>query len=136
MWNEKSVSVILMTYNEKDSIRAAIDGYLATGYVDEAIVVNNNAAAGTSEELGQRRARDLRNPSGIWLGCNAVDMHEPDLLILSEPDGTFIPHDFSSSSRTPTTEAGVFGTRTSPEFIWSGANMGAFRSGATGPSPR
>ena len=31
MWNGRTVSVILMTYAERDSIRAVIDGFLATG---------------------------------------------------------------------------------------------------------
>ena len=50
MWNGKRVSVILMTYNERDSIRATIDGFLATGFVDEVLVVNNNAAPGTAKK--------------------------------------------------------------------------------------
>ena len=44
MWNNKTVSIILPTYNEKDSIARVIDEYFATGYVDEIVVVNNNAA--------------------------------------------------------------------------------------------
>ena len=57
MWSGKSVSVILMTYNERDSIRATIDGFLGTGLVDEVLVVNNNAAPGTSEEVARTAAR-------------------------------------------------------------------------------
>ena len=41
MWGDKRVSVVLMTYAEKDSIRAVIDGFFATGVVDEVLVVNN-----------------------------------------------------------------------------------------------
>ena len=54
MWRDKSISVVFPTYNEKDSIRAAILDYFATGLVDEIIVVNNNAAAGTSERWPAR----------------------------------------------------------------------------------
>ena len=43
MWQGKSVSVILMTYAERASIRATIEGFFATGLVDEVLVVNNNA---------------------------------------------------------------------------------------------
>ena len=39
MWNGKRVSVILPTFNEKDSIRESILGHFATGFVDEVIVV-------------------------------------------------------------------------------------------------
>ena len=45
MWRGKKVAVIFPTYNEKDSIREAVLGYFATGFADEVIVVNNNAAA-------------------------------------------------------------------------------------------
>ena len=58
MWNGQRVSVVLMTYAERDSIRAVIEGFLATGVVDEVLVVNNNAEEGTGEEVAQdRRAR-------------------------------------------------------------------------------
>jgi hypothetical protein len=46
--------------------------------------------------------------------------------VLSEPDGTFSGHDLikllSYSDDVPV----VFGTRTSQNFIWTGANMGRF----------
>ena len=62
MWNDRTVSVILPTYNEKDSIRATIDAFFETGYVDEVLVVNNNAARGTSEEVAMTRAREVFEP--------------------------------------------------------------------------
>ncbi|MBA2468479.1 MAG: glycosyltransferase family 2 protein, partial [Chloroflexia bacterium] len=42
MWNGRTVSVVLGTYAERDSIREVIDGFFATGVVDEVLVVNNN----------------------------------------------------------------------------------------------
>ncbi|MDF2758817.1 MAG: glycosyl transferase, family 2, partial [Thermomicrobiales bacterium] len=56
MWQGKSVSVILMTYAERGSIRATIEGFFATGLVDEVLVVNNNAEPGTSEEVAMTPA--------------------------------------------------------------------------------
>ena len=47
MWRGRSVSVVLPTYNEKDSIAEVIRGFEALGVVDEIVVVNNNAAPGT-----------------------------------------------------------------------------------------
>ena len=38
----RTVSVILMTYAERDSIRRVIEGFEATGVVDEIVVVNPN----------------------------------------------------------------------------------------------
>ena len=49
MWGDRSVSVVLMTYAERDSILAVIDGFFATGVVDVVLVVNNNAQEGTIE---------------------------------------------------------------------------------------
>ena len=51
MWHGQKVAVIFPTYNEKESIRQAILDVNAAGLVDEVIVVNNNAAEGTSEEV-------------------------------------------------------------------------------------
>ncbi|MBA3450098.1 MAG: glycosyltransferase, partial [Chloroflexia bacterium] len=62
MWNGKSVSVILMTYAERDSIRSTIEGFTATGVVDEVLVVNNNAEPGTSEEVSRTTAREVFEP--------------------------------------------------------------------------
>jgi len=47
MWKNKSISIVLPTYNEKDSIARDINDFFETGYVDEVIVVNNNAVEGT-----------------------------------------------------------------------------------------
>jgi len=122
------VAVIFPTYNEKDSIRAATLEYLAGDLADEVIVVNNNAAPGTSEELrgtGAREIFETRQGYGYAL-LRGIDECEADLIVLSEPDGTFSGHDLikllSYSDDVPV----VFGTRTSQNFIWTGANMGPF----------
>ncbi len=64
MWRDKKVSVIFPTYNEKDSIRAAIEDFFASGYVDEIIVVNNNAAGGTDDEVRPTQARLVHESAG------------------------------------------------------------------------
>src|SRR2546430_1732612 len=46
-WRGSRISVVFPTYNERDSIRAAILDFAAIEVVDEIIIVNNNAAAGT-----------------------------------------------------------------------------------------
>lgn len=128
MWHGKKVSVIFPTYNEKDSIRAATLGYLATGLADEVIVVNNNAAPGTSEEVAGTGAREIfesRQGYGNALLCG-IDNCDADLIVLSEPDGTFNPNDLVKMLAYSDDVPVVFGTRTSREFIWAGANMGLF----------
>ncbi len=128
MWNEKKISVIFPTYNEKDSIRAAIEDFFASGYVDEVVVVNNNAAEGTDAEVGPTQARlvyEKRQGYGyaIWKGLEEAT---GDLLIIAEPDGTFSGHDVVKLLAFSDDVPVVFGTRTAREFVWDGANMGIF----------
>ncbi|MGA3024657.1 MAG: glycosyltransferase family 2 protein [Bryobacteraceae bacterium] len=128
MWRGQTVAVIFPTYNEKDSIRAATLECFATGLADEVIVVNNNAAPGTSGELAGTGARELfetRQGYGHALLCG-IDACACDLIVLSEPDGTFSGHDLIKLLAYSDDVPVVFGTRTSREFIWAGANMGRF----------
>lgn len=128
MWNNERVAVIFPTYNERDSIRAAIGDFFSSGYVDEILVINNNAALGTSEEVAGTGAIEIfetRQGYGNALLCG-IDSSTADILIMAEPDGTFSGRDVLKllvySSDVPV----VFGSRTSREFIWDGANMGRF----------
>jgi glycosyltransferase involved in cell wall biosynthesis len=128
MWRGKTVAVILPTYNEKDSIRAAALDFQQEGLADEVIVVNNNAAPGTSEEVAGSGARELferRQGYGHALLCG-IDNCQADLIVLAEPDGTFSGHDLLKLLAYSDDVPVVFGTRTSREFIWAGANMGPF----------
>lgn len=128
MWNGKQVSVIFPTYNEKDSIRGAIEDFLASGYVDEVVVVNNNAAEGTDDEVSQTKARlvyETRQGYGNAIQKGLAEA-EGDLLIISEPDGTFSGHDVAKLLAYSDDVPVVFGTRTQRELVWEGANMGFF----------
>jgi len=126
MWRGKRVSVIFPTYNEKDSIRSAIEEFFGSGHVDEIIVVNNNAAPGTDEEVagtGARIVYETRQGYGhaIWKGLTEAT---GDLLILSEPDGTFSGNDVIKLLAYSDDVPVVFGTRTVRVLVWRGANMG------------
>src|SRR5262245_34702867 len=128
MWHGKRVSIIFPTYNEKDSIRAATLDCFATGLVDEVIVVNNNAAPGTSEEVAGTGAREiLESKQGYGNALmRGIDECQSELIILCEPDGTFSGHDVTKLLAYSDDLPVVFGTRTTREFIWDGANMGRF----------
>jgi glycosyltransferase involved in cell wall biosynthesis len=120
--------VVLMTYAERDSIRSVIEGFVDTGVVDEVVVVNNNAQAGTSEEVAKTSAREVFEPNQGYGNAIRRGLREAtgDLVLLAEPDGTFVPADiFKLLSYSGECEA-VLGTRTTRELIWSGANMGTF----------
>lgn len=126
MWKDKRVSLILPTYNEKDSIRASIEDFLESGFLDEVIVVNNNAAPGTDDEVGHTTARLVHEPKQGYGHAIRKGLEEAggDLVIIAEPDGTFSGHDIIKLLAYSDDLPVVFGTRTSREFVWEGANMG------------
>jgi glycosyltransferase involved in cell wall biosynthesis len=134
-WRGSRISVVFPTYNERDSIRAAILDFAATGVVDEIVVVNNNAAAGTSEEvaaaMGQlsngtqvREVREYRQGYG-WAIQRGLRDATGDYVVVSEPDGTFLGRDTFKLLAYVDDFDVVYGSRTARMFIWRGANMGA-----------
>ena len=128
MWGDRRVSVVLMTYAERDSIRSVIEGFYDTGVVDEVLVVNNNAEAGTVEEVEQTEARMVFETSqGYGHACRrGPGRGDGDLIVLAEPDGTFLPSDIHKLLVFVGECDAVFGTRTTRELIWHGANMDWF----------
>ncbi len=128
MWHGKTLSVILPTYREKASIAQTIRGFENLGIVDDILVINNNAEDGTSAEVAGTGAREIFEPrqgygAAIQRGLREVDTA---LVCVCEPDGTFNPRDLLKL--LPFTEECDFvvGSRTVSNFIWDGANMGAF----------
>src|SRR3989344_1652681 len=95
MYQGKKVSVVFSTYREKNSIRQAIDDFFATGFVDEVVVVNNNAEPGTDEEVKKTKARLFYEAKqGYGYGYQrGIQEAKGDLIVLSEPDGTFAASD-------------------------------------------
>jgi len=128
MWNGRTLSVVLPTYNEKDSIASCVRGFEALTEVDEVVVVNNNAAPGTSEEVARTGAREVLEPiqgygAAIKRGLREA---ETDLVCICEPDGTFNPEDLRKLLAFMPECDLVVGSRTVANFIWRGANMGWF----------
>lgn len=128
MFQGRRVSVALPTYNEQASIRECIDGFLATGVVDEVVVCNNNAAVGTSEEVAKTSALEVfESRQGYGWSCRSALEHTTgDLVVLAEPDGSFDPKDIHKLLAYTDDFDVVFGSRTNRELIWTGANMGFF----------
>lgn len=128
MWKGQHVSVVLMTYAERDSIREVIDGYFATGWVDEVLVVDNNAEAGTAEQVAKTDARVVHEPRQGYGHATRRGLLEArgDLVVLSEPDGTFVPDDIHKLLVYSDECDVVLGTRTTRELIWADANMDWF----------
>jgi glycosyltransferase involved in cell wall biosynthesis len=128
MWNGKRVSVVLMTYAERDSIREVIQSFLDTGLVDEVLVVDNNAQPGTREEVAQTEARLVHEPHQGYGHATRRGLLEAtgELIVLAEPDGTFLAQDIAKLLVYSGECDVVFGTRTTRDLIWAGANMERF----------
>ncbi len=131
MWRGKKVVVVFPTYNEKNSIRNAVSEMFAEEYVDDVIVVNNNAVFGTDEEVKKTKAKliyEEKQGYGYSIKCGLKEALrlEADFIIISEPDGTFISHDVVKLLAYSDDFDAVFGTRTTKELIMQGANMGVF----------
>jgi glycosyltransferase involved in cell wall biosynthesis len=134
-WRGSRISVVFPTYNERDSIRTAILDFAATGVIDEIVVVNNNAALGTSEEVASAVAavpngtlvREVHEPTQGYGFAIRRGMREAtgDYIVVSEPDGTFLGRDTFKLLAYVEDFDVVYGSRTARTFIWRGANMGA-----------
>jgi glycosyltransferase involved in cell wall biosynthesis len=128
VWNGQTVSVVLMTYAERDSIRGVIDGFFDTGWVDEVVVVDNNAESGTRDEVALTSARLVHEPQQGYGHATRRGLEEAtgDLVVLAEPDGTFLPEDIAKLLVYSAECDVVLGTRTTRELIWAEANMDWF----------
>jgi glycosyltransferase involved in cell wall biosynthesis len=128
MYKEKKISIILPTFNEKDSIKKVIKDFEDLGIVDEILVINNNAVSGTSEELIGTSAVEIKESvqgygSAIIRGFKEAN---GDIMVVCEPDDTFLAKDIFKFLAYSEDVDFVYGSRTFRELIWSGANMGWF----------
>jgi len=131
MWNNKTIAVVLPTYNEHLSIAECITRFEALGIVDHVIVVNNNAHPDTSPAVAATGAIEVFEAeqgygAAIQRGLDEALALGVDLISICEPDGTFDPEDLLKLLPYTKDVEVVFGSRTIQEFILSGANMGTF----------
>ena len=128
MYGPHSVSVVLPAFNEERSIRTAVEEFFATGVVDEVVVVDNNSRDGTAGEARKTRARIVSEPAQGYGHALQRGLREAtgDLVILAEPDGTFVARDVLKLLAYADDFDMVCGTRTTRELIWEQANMGWF----------
>ena len=123
-----NVSVVFPAYNEAPNIGAAIADFLATGVVDEIIVVDNNSIDGTGDAARQAGARVVQEAAQGYGHALRRGLREAsgDLVILAEPDGTFVGRDVLKLLAYADDFDMVCGTRTTRELVWEEANMGWF----------
>ncbi len=128
MYNGKLVSVVFATYKEKGSVREVIEDFFsATPFVDEIVVVNNNAESGTVEEVQKTKARMVYEKRQGYGYAFQRGMKEArgDYVFLCEPDGTYKGKDverFLIYAKTGGFDV-VLGSRTGQNTPLSAADM-------------
>ena len=128
MYGSKTVSVVFPAYNEAPYIRRAIEDFWLDGVVDEIVVVDNNSRDGTGTEAGATPARVVNETMQGYGHALRRGIREAtgDIVILAEPDGTFVGRDVLKLLAYSGEFDMVCGTRTTRELIWAQANMGWF----------
>jgi glycosyltransferase involved in cell wall biosynthesis len=128
MYGSKTVSVVFPAYNEEGNIRRAVEDFFLPGVVDEVVVVDNNSRDTTATEAAGARARVVRETRQGYGHALRRGLTEAsgDLIILAEPDGTFVGRDVLKLLAYSDDFDMVCGTRTTRELIWQQANMGWF----------
>jgi glycosyltransferase involved in cell wall biosynthesis len=96
--------------------------------VDEVIVVDNNSRDRTAQEAALTPARVVSESAQGYGYALRRGLREAtgELLILAEPDGTFVGRDILKLLAYADDFDMVCGTRTTRELIWAQANMGWF----------
>jgi glycosyltransferase involved in cell wall biosynthesis len=128
MHGSKTISVVLPAYNEEGYIRPAVDDFFVPNVVDEVVVVDNNSRDRTADEVRLTRARlvtETRQGYGYALQRGLAEA-TGDIVIMAEPDGTFIGRDVLKLLAYADDFDMVCGTRTTRELLWDQANMGWF----------
>lgn len=126
MYKGKTVSVVIPTYNEADSIARVINDFFATGVVDEVVAVDNNARGNTAEEIRKTNARHVEEKERQGYGhaiMRGLREATGALIVMVEADGTFEARDIHKFLAYSEDSDVIFGTRTSRALIWSGAFM-------------
>ncbi len=128
MWRKQTVEVILPTYREEKTIRKFIQGCFRVEHVDSVLVVNNNATPKTVKEVAKTKAKMVYEPKqGYGFAIRrGLKETKADLIIITEPDGTFVANDIIKLLAYSDDFDLVLGSRTYQEMIWEGANMGFF----------
>jgi glycosyltransferase involved in cell wall biosynthesis len=128
MYGTKTVSVVFPAYNEAPYIRRAIEDFSLDGVVDEILVVDNNSRDGTAEEARRTQARVVLESAQGYGNALRRGIREAtgEIVILAEPDGTFLGRDVLKLLAYSEEFDMVCGTRTTRELIWEQANMGWF----------
>jgi len=128
MHGTKTVSIVFPAYNEERYIRSAVEDFSIPNLVDEIVVVDNNSRDRTVEEALRTGARVIRETTQGYGHALRRGLREAtgDIVIMAEPDGTFLGRDILKLLAYADDFDMVCGTRTTRELVWAQANMGWF----------
>ena len=128
MHGSKTVSVVLPAYNEEGYIRPAVEDFFVPTSSTKSSSSTTTRAIGTADEARQTRARVVQETRQGYGYALQRGMQEAtgDIVILAEPDGTFIGRDVLKLLAYADDFDMVCGTRTTRELVWEQANMGWF----------
>ncbi|MAG38881.1 hypothetical protein CMO90_02225 [Candidatus Woesearchaeota archaeon] len=91
MYKKQTISVVIPTYNEEDSIGFVIKDFKKLGFIDEIIVIDNNSKDLTVQiatKLGAKIIKEKKQ--GYGYACiKGLKEAKKDLIILVEGDYTF-----------------------------------------------
>ena len=92
------------------------------------VVVDNNSRDGTADRVRDTRARLVHEAAQGYGHALRRGLREAagDIIILAEPDGTFVGRDVLKLLAYADDFDMVCGTRTTRELVWAQANMGWF----------
>ena len=125
MWLKKTVAAIVPASQNKDSIFKVIQELDATGYIDEIVVVDNNVDTETLKQIKKTRARFVgQRKYGVGRSIRAgIKNTKADLIIITDPDGTYRGADISKLLAYSEDFDSVFGSRTHVPLIGKGSGM-------------
>ncbi len=128
MWNKKKVSVVFPAYNEEKYIKTAIEDFFSTGVVDEIIAVDNKSKDNTAREIKKTKAVYVLEKTQGYGAALQRGLKETtgNIIIMAEPDGTFLGKDVFKLLDYCDDFDVVLGTRTSKSLIWENAKMNWF----------
>jgi len=129
MYFKKTVAVIIPVTKNKDSVFRVIQDIDATGYPDEITAVDAGADKATLEEIKRTRAKIVfQKKSGVGRAIRAgIRSTRADLIVVTEPNGTFRGKDLAKLLAYSEDFDTVFGSRTHVPLIGKGSGMTLFR---------
>src|SRR5688500_13091604 len=95
MYGSKTVSIVFPAYNEEQYIRSAVQDFFIANVVDEVVVVDTDAGDRAADEARRAGARVIREQARGYGYALRRGLREAtgEIVIMAEPDGTFLGRD-------------------------------------------